>query len=66
MNADLIDLFRNVFGTPRLDRAVPMDTFFMSYAPVVNGWKRGRNELTGRVYWYNRDGRVRRRPPEVA
>lgn len=65
MSSDLLDLFRDVFGAPRLERAVPMDPFFMSIAPVVNGWKRGRNALTGRVYWHNRAGRVRRSPPEA-
>lgn len=65
MSDDLAALFKNVFGEPRLERAVPMDTFFMSFAPVVNGWKQGRNALTGRVYWYNRQGRVRHLPPET-
>ncbi len=63
MSADLLELFLSVFGKPRLERAVPMDPFFMSLTPVVNGWKRGQNELTGRVYWYNRAGRVQLRPP---
>jgi hypothetical protein len=65
MSADLLELFRNVFGPPRLERAVPMDLFFMSLAPVVNGWKQGRNPLTGRVFWHNRAGRVRRNPPPM-
>jgi len=66
--SELKDLFKRVFGSPGsadLSHAVPMDPFFMSYSPLVNGWRRYRNPLTGREFWGNREGKVRRNPPEV-